>query len=110
MSTATLEAPKAEKELYRYRLNRGTHIDNDPVTGKERVFKAGEIIETNQQLFKLNGGGEMMPKFEKLDDRDLPRQPSPYERQAGESAKDYAKRLAGLAAEAEKVAATEEDE
>jgi hypothetical protein len=114
MSTATEEKPK-EKEKFRYRLNRGMHIDNDPYRRKkngepiERTFKPGDIIETDQVLSHLNGGGEMTPKFEKLDDREFPtaREPHPMDRRPEETPKEYAKRLAGIAAEAEK-AATED--
>lgn len=54
--------------MNRFRLNTGKHQQKEDKTGKSRLYRQGEIIETEADLSKLNTGGGT-PKFERLEDR-----------------------------------------
>lgn len=50
----------------RYRVLSGLHICND-AEGREVTFKAGDVVETDQNLLGCNGRN-VAPKFELIDD------------------------------------------
>ena len=52
--------------MRRYRLLAGLHIGAN-ADGQEVVFKAGDVVETSQNLLAFNGRN-MAPKFELIDD------------------------------------------
>lgn len=95
--SATMEQPTTSltkrKRKYRFRILHSEHTDNHPDGGdievspgvklpRSKTYHAkhpqkpwtlqpgytGDIIETDFDLRQMNGEGNMMPKFEKLDD------------------------------------------
>ena len=52
----------------KYRLLAGKHIAGTP-DGSERLYKPGDIIDTEENLLRLNGRN-MPPKFEQVDFQD----------------------------------------
>jgi hypothetical protein len=56
----------------RYRVLIGRHISHKDPSGADVVVgpgcPAGDIVETDSDLLKLNGKGGMQPKFERLPD------------------------------------------
>lgn len=52
---------------FKWRLHHGIHIQND-AKGVERMYRQGDVFESDLELANLNGDITMSPKFERLEE------------------------------------------